>query len=232
MMSLEELVWQLDAAAKAGDGQEARALAGQLLARLQNGERLSADEGREAALALRDVRAFDLLESVAREIGNRGNAHPSVLRLLGQSLIEQGNIEEALGVLGKLRTSEARGSAEWAEASGLMGRALKDVVVGTRDKTSLPVREALAQSIEHYHEAYALDPSHVWQGLNVLALSSLAQRVAPELSPPVAPNTLAHAILTTLDKTPPEKRDRWYHASRAEALVALGRWDEVERHIG
>ncbi len=49
-----------------GTGGRVRALAGRLLRRLRAGEPLMPDAGLEAALALRDVRAFDLLEELGQ----------------------------------------------------------------------------------------------------------------------------------------------------------------------
>ena len=35
-----------------------------------------------------------------------------------------------------------------------------------------------------------------------------------------------------IDATPIDKRDNWYHASRAEAYLAMGDLENVEMHIG
>jgi hypothetical protein len=65
-MPLEELVWQVVLAAKAGNRREVRALAGRLLRQLRAGEPLMPDASLEAALALRDVGACDLLEELGQ----------------------------------------------------------------------------------------------------------------------------------------------------------------------
>ena len=105
-MTLEDLVWQIVQAAKAGDHQEVRRLGAQLLAELRAGRRLEPDAGLEAALAFRDVRAFELLEKLGEILVSRGGALPPVRRLLAQALIDQGKAEPAGAVLDALRQSE------------------------------------------------------------------------------------------------------------------------------
>ena len=231
-MTLEELVWQVVQAAKAGDHQEVRRLGAQLVAELQAGRHLEPDAGLEAALALRDVRAFELLEELGELLVSRGDALRPVRRLLAQALIDQGKAEPAGAVLDALRQREPRGSAEWAEATGLLGRLKKDAVLGARDLTSASARADLALALAHYYEAYADDRSRVWQGVNALALAWLARRLAPGLALPIEPDVLAREVVATLQQTPPERRDRWHHATLGESQVALGFWAEVERNIG
>ena len=231
-MTLEDLVWQIVQAAKAGDHQEVRRLGAQLLAELRAGRRLEPDAGLEAALAFRDVRAFELLEKLGEILVSRGGALPPVRRLLAQALIDQGKAEPAGAVLDALRQSEPRGSAEWAAATGLMGRLKKDAVIGARDLTSASARADLELALAHYYEAYADDRSRVWQGVNALALAWLARRLAPGLALPVEPDVLAREVVAMLQQTPPERRDRWHHATLGESQIALGLWAEVERNIG
>ena len=120
----------------------------------------------------------------------------------------------------------------WAEATGLMGRIKKDAVLGARDLTSASARADLELALAHYYEAYADDRSRVWQGVNALALAWLARRLAPGLALPVEPDVLAREVVAMLQQTPPERRDRWHHATLGESQIALGLWAEVERNIG
>ena len=163
-MRLGMVVEGIIGAAGKGDREEARGLCRKLIEGLRTGGELTPEEGCAAADALRNVRAFDSLEELGRELTARGEARPKVRRLLGQALIERGEIAEALDVLSQLRDDEVKGSEEWAEATGLMGRALKDQVLAAPDKTDARTRDVLRRAIARYHEAYAHDPGKVWQG--------------------------------------------------------------------
>lgn len=187
----------------------------------------------DLAVALRDGREFDLLEKLTEQLRRRGDAAPKTDRLLAQSLIERGLATVALPVLEKLAARVDRGAEEWAEAHGLMGRAWKQIFMDAPDKDSSDARGALKQAIRHYQLPYKADPKrNVWHAINILALTMFARNQELDIAASIKPKRLARAIVSTLGQTPEDRRDQWYHASLAEALLALDQLDEAEHHIG
>lgn len=122
------------------------------------------------------------------------------------------------------------GSAEHIEAKGLLGRAWKQVFFDAPDRSTAEAYEAIANSLQHYRGAY--DDGSVWAGLNVLALATFATRHQIPGGADIDTRALALRLLGLLDQTPPDQRDNWYHASRAEAYLGLKDSDAVEMHIG
>lgn len=225
-MSINDLALQLVNAA-VNRRQDVGELGENFAKRVRSGEPVAADVGQQVAMALRDARAFEHLADVARELVNQAAASPTVKCLLGQALIEQGGIYEALAALQEVRNCEPEDSEEWAEATGLMGRAFKDALLRCDDLLGAEAREHLRKAITYYDEAYNRNPDRVWQGLNALALRSFARRIAPGLEDG-GPDP--RRLIATL--THSGSHDRWYHASMAEAHIPLGAWDQIEQHIG
>lgn len=228
-MKIDDIATRLVEAATAHRRQEAGSLGQHLADRLHSGESIAADLAVQAVAELRNVRAFDQVVDVARALAGQAAASPTVRRLLAQALIERGETEEAFATLLAVRNLEPAGSGEWAEATGLMGRICKDRLLGCSDLLSHEALDFLTKAIAYYQEAYSSNPENVWQGLNVVALRFLADRIAPGLAEG-GPDP--QALIATLERTPPEKRDRWFYASIAEAHIPLGTWDKIERNIG
>lgn len=191
------------------------------------------DKGRALAKALRDERQFGLLTTIAEALTKGGYDDPTIIRLYAQGLIDSGQAEKAVPVLTALADKLPRDAFEFGEATGLIGRAWKQIFFDCQDQSSPRAREALAQAFANYRFGYdTLPAGNTWLGLNVLALTAYARRVGVSLERAPDERALALKLLAQLDATPPQQRDNWYHASRAEAYLGLGDLEAVEMHIG
>jgi hypothetical protein len=205
-----------------------------LIEKIKNQTAVSAlmEEGKGLVQTLRDTREFDLLDRLTDELRRAGSTDPKVRRLQAQSYIERGKATLAIDILEGPSMRLPKNSFEWAEAHGLMGRAWKQVLLETADKTSEIAQNALRNSIEQYSIPYNAAPAdNLWHGLNLIALAHFAGSQGLSVDAGVDPQRLAGEILTALRGTPQAKRDNWYHASLAEAYLALGNLDAVEENI-
>ena len=212
------------------DWEECRKEARQFIDRLQKcnaSDHLR--EARDLAKKLRDCREFDLLDRVAEELGQQGIKDPTITRLRAQSLIERGQYDLALALLGSiLDTNEA------VETLGLMGRANKQIYFELRDRTGSRARQALMDSFTYYRRCYekSADTQKAWAGVNLLALAALSKREGVAIPEELEPQDFAQRLIALMDSVPEKDRDNWHHASKAEAYLCLDDLDAVERHIG
>ncbi len=212
------------------DWEECRKAARQFIDQIKArnaGDHLS--EARSLSKKLRDHREYDLLDAVAVELGRQGVRDPTITRLRAQSLIERGQSDLALSLLGSiLETSEV------VEALGLMGRANKQIYFDAHDRTETAARQALTESFNHYRRCYEKSPDNLnaWAGVNLLALAALAKREGLVIPEEFEPRDFAQKLMALMDSVPEKDRDNWYHASKAEAYLGLDDLDSVERHIG
>jgi hypothetical protein len=181
---------------------------------------------------LKERREFPILARVAEEVSRHEPHNPKIRRLYAQSLIETGRATAAIDVLRVLAQSTGKANPEWAEARGLLGRAYKQIFFDSSDKESSAAQEALRRAIEHYRAPFKEDPvGHCWHGVNLVALLHKARALGARFARDLDPKQLAQQIILTLDQTPEEQRDNWYHSTAAEAHLALSQWDEVKYHI-
>jgi Trypsin-like peptidase domain/Tetratricopeptide Repeats-Sensor len=191
------------------------------------------ENGRALAKALRDARQFSLLTTVAEALTKGGYDDPTIVLLHAQGLIDSGQADKAVHMLTALADKLPRDAFEFGEATGLIGRAWKQIFFDAQDKADVNARAALAQAFAKYRFGYETPPGiNTWLGLNVLALAAYARREGITLDGPIDERTLALKLLAQLDATPPQQRDNWYHASRAEAYLGFGDLEAVEMHIG
>jgi hypothetical protein len=188
------------------------------------------ESGRGLAKALRDEGRFGLLVTVAGALTKGGYDDPTIVRLYGQGLIDSGHAQDAVPALTALADKLKPESSEFGEATGLIGRAWKQIFFDAQDQSSPPARQALAEAFAKYRFGY--EAQNTWLGLNVLALAAYAKRKDIALDGAVDERALALKLLAQLDATPPGQRDNWYHASRAEAYLGLSDLEAVEMHIG
>jgi hypothetical protein len=188
------------------------------------------DSGRALAKALRDERQFGLLTTIGEALIKGGYDDPTIVRLYAQGLIDSRQAEKAVPVLTALADKLPRDASEFSEATGLIGRAWKQVFFDSQDQSSSAARQALAQAFAKYRFGY--ETQNTWLGLNVLALAAYAKREGIALEGGIDERELALQLLAQLDATPLQQRDNWYHASRAEAYLGLGDLEAVEMHIG
>ena len=85
------------------------------------------DGGLALAKALRDERQFGLLTTIAEALINGGYDDPTIVRFYAQGLIDSRQAEKAEPVLTALADKLSRDAFEFGEATGLIGRAWKQV---------------------------------------------------------------------------------------------------------
>lgn len=192
-------------------------------------------ETQSALKKLRRKRHFDLMERVADAAIQTGAADVVVRRLYVQSLLDQGRLTAAIGVLDGLIEATREEPAENAEARGLLGRAYKQLYVDAGGSPNDVTRRYLERAVDAYYGVYRSDPSrYTWQGINTVALLLRARRDG--LSPADAPDPLelAQQILAKIqDKHDSGGDDTWDRGTAAEACVALERpTTEIVRWLG
>lgn len=215
----------LPAESEASEEDRQRARARDLLASLAR--RPNAKDLREArglALALLDLRAFDLLCALAEVVCRNDAGDCRTRRLYAQALIDTGRVVPAIHMLDHLVATLPKLHAEAFEAWGLLGRAHKQVFLDAGDAAPAMARSALAAAVAAYTRPYQADPRrNTWHGVNLLALVSRARREGwDEIAPRLDVAKLATRLAATLQAVPPGKRDAWYLPTLAEVSLALG----------
>ena len=108
---------------------------------------------------------------LAEAVSRRDPKDPKNRRLYAQYLIDTGKATAAVDLLTRLADRLPKNHPELAEATGLLGRAYKQIFFDAGDKTSSGAREALKQAIAAYRGPYEQDPrTNTWHGVNLLAL--------------------------------------------------------------
>jgi V8-like Glu-specific endopeptidase len=183
--------------------------------------------------SLRDERQFKFLVDVAAAYTANAAYDPVVVTWQAQGLIESGDAPKARALLADLAARVPAGSPAFIEAKGLLGRAWKQTFFDSPDKSSKEAHDAIGNSLIEYKTCFDAEPGgSAWAGVNLLALSAFARREGIPAAIDLDVRAMALKVLTALDATPIEKRDNWYHASRAEAYLAMGDLENVEMHIG
>ena len=180
---------------------------------------------------LRDAREYPRMGRIAEAVSRHDPKDPTNRRLYAQYLIETGMATAAIDLLKPLAQRLPKAHAEFAEATGLLGRAYKQIFFDAGDKTSAGAREALKQAIASYRKPFEENPANTWHGVNLVALLARARRLGLRMAPDLQPREVATKVVATLEVTPENKRDEWFLPTLAEASLGLGDWDAVERHI-
>jgi hypothetical protein len=159
-----------------------------------------------------------------------GQGSAFVRRQYAQALIDQGLLVAAEHVLRDAMT-HAAGEAEALELQGLLGRAYKQWYV-TRPPVAAGRRQAaLQRAIDAYLETYAAAPSrNYWHGINVVALLERGRRDNVDVSAGRPASEIAASILSALEAAETERTEQaqsWEVATAMEALLALGRTDDM-----
>ena len=184
----------------------------------------SLNEARALLLALRNQRDFTLMIELAEALCRIDPADPRTRRLYAQGLIEEGATTAAIDMLCQLLSALPKQHAEAAEASGLLGRAYKQIFFDAVNPKSAPARAALASAVEAYRQTYKADPKkNTWHGVNLLALVSRARREGwSEIAPKLDTGKLAAELIATLNAVPKMARDEWHLPTMAEVTLGLG----------
>lgn len=211
-----------------GEGASLQTRAEWMIARVEGD---NPGEAVQLAEELRNAQQYPLLLRLAEAIGRKRPEEAKARRLYAQALIEQGQVTAAIDVLerlaARLKPGEPRHQRELKEAMGLLGRAHKQIFFDAKDKASPGAQAALKQAIAVYRKPFERDPTSTWHGVNLVALLERARRLSMRVpgNPQVA--DVARQVLAALDAVPPEQRDEWHHATRAEAALGLGTGSDV-----
>lgn len=183
----------------------------------------------EIATGLRNARRFDGLVTFTDQCIAQGYTSNSMWRLNAHGLIECGELAKALCVLTTIRANPEVSGIEFSQATGLMGRAYKQVFLDNQaDVGKLYSRAALFTAATLYQEGLdnakkhrEAEPDLVWHGVNVAALGYRARDEGIPL--PVDWHAAATAIVEYVENPGhTERATPWNLASAGEAWLALG----------
>ena len=181
---------------------------------------------------LRDAREYEFMGQLAEAVSRVDPKDVTNRRLYAQCLIETGKATVAIELLKPLSRRLAVGHPEFAETTGLLGRAYKQIFFDAGDKTGAAARDALRQAIAMYRAPLDHDPDgHTWHGVNLLALLTRARRLGIKAAPDLQPLDIARRLVEALGRIPADRRDAWHLPTLAEASLGLGDWSGVEQAI-
>jgi len=153
-----------------------------------------------------------------------------IRKRFGQALVERGELARARAHFERLLGTDGIPPSDRYEYLGLVGRTYKQQFVNTERQTGHTDGELLRRAIDVYLEGYRADTkANTWHGVNVIALSKLAQRRGVEHAASASADLFARAIIR--DLTLAEGRKHWDQATLTESCVALGEWTEAEAHL-
>ena len=189
-------------------------------------------EARTLVEKLRNQRDYELMGKLAEAVSRRDPKDAKNRRLYAQFLIDTGKATAAIDLLQPLARRLPKDHPEFAEATGLLGRAYKQIFFDAGDKSSPTAREALKEAIKAYRTPYERDPARsTWHGVNLVALLARARSMGMRVAPDLDPDAIATQVLATLKATPPEKRDEWFLPTLAEASLGLRDWSALDDNV-
>jgi len=153
-----------------------------------------------------------------------GSITTSGRRRYGQMLIESGALHAAELACAEL-LDLAEDAKERGEALGLLGRIRKQRYVTSRRPLDL------LGAVAAYQFAYAGGGDRLWHGVNLLALTSRANRDGIPVPEPVDTDLLTRTLLDEVRQTEPEVREIWERTTEIEALVAMGDKTSVDEAV-
>ena len=180
---------------------------------------------------LRNAREYEYMGRLAEAVSRRFPEDATNRRLYAQYLIDTGRPTVAIDVLRVLARRLPPTHPERAEATGLLGRACKQIFLEAGDKTTPGARAALKEAVAAYRDPYEQNPANTWHGINLVALLTRARRLGTRVAADLDPRALAAQLITTLEAAPASARDEWFYATWAEAALGLEDWDAVERAL-
>jgi Trypsin-like peptidase domain len=218
---------ELNAAVTALDRPRVAALCAELMAHLRVEEvPYPVVAARTILQILRRKRHFRLLQQVADAFIQSGLADPTIRRQYAQALLDQGILEAAVAVLERLLAQTAGTGVEDSEARGLLGRAYKQMYVGTAPQARERRRRFLERAISQYDGVYQRSGLR-WHGINAVALLDRARRDGIDLpglrmdDPGAVARGMARDILGAIEQRG-DSADVWDQGTAMEACIALG----------
>lgn len=185
-------------------------------------------QARDLVAELCKERQFALAADLGEAAARHGPRHGPTRCLHAQALIELGHATAAIDMLQALSSHLDDGDPWRAEASGLLGRAFKQIFIEARDKAGATARAALKQSVLHYRKPFEEDPTHAWHGINLVAMLTQARQLGLRVAPDLDPQAIARSIAAQVESLPDGRRTHWDLATLAEARLALADWPAME----
>jgi predicted Zn-dependent protease len=168
---------------------------------------------------LRNAREYDRMGRLAEAVSRSDPKDPKNRRLYAQYLIDTGKATAAVDVLQPLARRLSKDHPEFAEATGLLGRAYKQVFFDAGDKTSPGARDALKQAIVAYRKPFEKNRANTWHGVNLVALLTRARRLGLRMARDLQPKEVAKEVVIALEATPEDKRDEWFLPTLARSVA-------------
>jgi len=229
-----QLESQLKRALEAFDWQRATDICNGIIDRVkQSEEKIPEATVRRLLAALRRKRRFALMRSLAETVIQSGVAAAQVRRQYAQALIDDGHLDEAETELNAIVQDPATNAVEVTEARGLIGRVYKQRYVNNSKTQSSGDNAAnLERALERYYETYLVNPKqNLWHGINAVACTARARRDGLSFANMPDELALARELLATIAvmeaNSPTGDLYVWDEATRMEAYVALGQYDDA-----
>jgi tetratricopeptide (TPR) repeat protein len=191
------------------------------------------DDAKALVERLRNQRDYQLMGELAEAVSRRDPDDPKNRRLYAQCLIDTGKATVAIDVLQALLAKPLPEThKEVAEATGLLGRAYKQIYFDAGDKGTPGALAALDKAIAAYRKPYERDPEkNTWHGVNLVALLERARPLSLPSAAGLDQQSIAARLVAALESTRPEERDEWYLPTLAEASLGLRDLGLADRHI-
>ncbi len=180
--------------------------------------------------ALRRKRQFRLMGQYANLVLASGTKDLQIQRQLAQSLIERGQLDDAVPVLEAIIESAKPDDPEQVEALGLLGRVFKQKYVNApKDRSA---SDWLRRSVDYYIGVYRNRPDNFWHGVNAASLLLRAHRDHLTWADPAEARKIAEQILARWEELRAQnKLHVWDFATRVEALIALEKFKDAEQAL-
>jgi hypothetical protein len=179
---------------------------------------------------LRQEREFELMRRYALAVIASGTRQDRIRRLFAQALIETREHSEALDVLQSIIDEPDSSQKEVFEAYGLVGRTFKQRYVEAPNEPGAAA--LLRRAIAAYEGVYVRDSRQFWHGVNAASCILRANRDGIAAAPPGRAEEIAQKIAEDLDRLAQAGAlEVWDCASRVEALLALGRYEDAEQAV-
>ena len=228
-----QLESHLKRALDAFDWQGAAVICNEIIDRIEkSAEKIPEKTARLLMARLRRKRRFTLMRQLAEAIIESGVTSSQVRRQYAQALIDDGQLDEAEGVLNAIVQDPTTTAGEIMESRGLIGRVYKQRYVNNSNTQSEENALNLRRALELYYEAYLLNPQmNLWHGINAVALSARARRDGLSFAGMPDELALAREILSTIAEMESQSTGELHaydEATRMEAHVALGQWRDAD----
>lgn len=165
---------------------------------------------------------FDFIKD--KKIGEMIPAHFQV-----QKLFDDGLSGGAAALVGLAQQHDPDGKIMGA----LQARAWKELAYYSSEIGSSSAKDAIKNAMAGYQQQYQSNPeTRIRSGINLIGLATLARQLDIPVPNDIDRVQLATSVLADLNKTPQAARGPQFHASRAEAFVALDDIDRAQVEIG